>query len=430
MRVLRLTPFFYHDCVTDWPAAYDPVGGMQTQITQLSEWLASRGVEQIVLTLGHPGVPRIRTLCPGLTVHIARAPLLPIKSRLTGIVGLVQAWLVMALIKAARLRRTWQPDLVHVHADGQVWPMLAALASRRLVGVPYVLTVHCSRLAGYRPWSRADRLQHPLVQAIERLAARRAAAVVTLTATTAAALVRAGVPSERVVVVPDTLHYEASSVRGQRPVDSPPLVGFVGRIAHEKGWPDVLALAERVDARFIVVGDGPQADTMRREVTDRGLADRFTFTGFVPHREVAGYLRQMDVVVMPSVHEELGSTSLEAMAQGTPVVAYAVGGLPRTVGEVLPSLLVSAGDVEAFAGAVHSVLADPAPYRAAIAARRSWMAANFGADANLPRLEQVYRAAAGVTDPVVDRRTSLPYQSLSKRRFSHRNRTDTSLCDS
>jgi 2-deoxystreptamine N-acetyl-D-glucosaminyltransferase/2-deoxystreptamine glucosyltransferase len=414
MRVLRLTPFFYHDCVTSWPAEYDPVGGMQTQITQLSEWLAGRGVEQIVLTLGHPGVPRIRTLRPGLTVVVARAPLPPIKSGLTGLVGLVQAWLVMALIKAARIRRTWKPDLVHVHADGQVWPLLAALASRRLVGVPYVLSVHCSRLAGYRPWSRADRMQHPLVKAVERLAARRAAAVVTLTPTTAAALVRAGVPAERVVVVPDTLDYDEPAAREERPPGAPPLVGFVGRIAHEKGWPDVLALAERVDARFIVVGDGPQADAIRREVESRGLAGRVTLTGFVPHHEVAAYLRQMDVVVMPSRHEELGSIALEAMAQGTPVVAYDVGGLPRTVGEVLPGLLVPAGDIEAFAGAVRAVLDDPAPYRAAIAARRPWMAANFGADANLPRLERIYRTAAGVTDSLLHPRTPVPQNSLAQ----------------
>ena len=413
MRVLRLTPFFYHDCVTEWPAEYDPVGGMQTQITQLSEWLAGRGVEQIVLTLGHPGVPRARTLRPGLTVHVARLPLPPIKSRLTGIVGLVQAWLVMALIKSVRMRRTFNPDLVHVHADGQVWPLLAALASRRLVGVPYVLSVHCSRLAGYRPWSRADRVLNPLVKAVERLAARRAATVVTLTTATAAAVVRAGVPSERVVVVPDTLDYNAPEVHEERPRGSSPLVGFVGRIAHEKGWRDLLALADTVDARFIVVGDGPQADIMRREVMDRGLSGRFTFTGFVPHHKVAGHLRQIDVVVMPSRHEELGSTALEAMAQGTPVVAYAVGGLPSTVGEVLPDLLVPAGDIDAFGGAIRSVLADPAPYRKAIAARRPWLAANFGADANLPRLEQVYFNAARVTDSPIDLGATSPQANLT-----------------
>lgn len=396
MRVLRLTPFFYHDCVTDWPAEYDPVGGMQTQITRLSEWLAGRGVEQVVLTLGHPGVPRVRTLRPGLTVRVARAPLPRLRSSLTGMVGLVQAWLVMALVKAARLRRTWKPDVVHVHADGQVWPLLAALASCRLVGAPYVLSVHCSRLAGYQPWSRADRLLHPLVAAVERLAARRAAAVVTLTVTTAAALVRAGVPPEQVVVVPDTLDYAAPAARPRAGESASPLVGFVGRIAHEKGWPDLLALAEHVAAGFVVVGDGPQAEAMRRAVADRGLAERFTFTGFVPHREVAAYLRAMDVVVMPSRHEELGSTSLEAMAQGTPVVAYAVGGLPGTVGEVLPGLLVPPGDVDALAEAVRSVISNPAPHLAAIAERRAWMAASFGCDACLPRLEDVYRTAAGI----------------------------------
>lgn len=404
VRVLRLTPFFYHDCVAEWPPEYDPVGGMQTQITRLSEWLADRGVEQVVLTLGHPGVPRVRTLRPGLTVHVARAPLPPIRSKLTGIVGLNQAWLVAALVKSAWLRRKWRPDLVHVHADGQLWPLLAALFSRRIVGAPYVLTVHCSRLAGYRPWSRADRLQHPFVTAVERFAARRAAAVVTLTATTADTLVRAGVPSSRVMVVPDTLDSlgggaraaAAAAAGAPRANGDLPLVGFVGRIAHEKGWPDLLDLADRIPARFLVVGDGPQSEVMRGEVAERGLADRFTFTGFIPHEQVPEQLRKMDVVVMPSRHEELGSTALEALAQGRPVVAYAVGGLPKTIGEVLPSLLVAPGDIEAFAGAVRGVIADPGSYEAQIESRRPWLDAHYGSESCLPRLEQIYRVASGV----------------------------------
>jgi 2-deoxystreptamine N-acetyl-D-glucosaminyltransferase/2-deoxystreptamine glucosyltransferase len=128
----------------------------------------------------------------------------------------------------------------------------------------------------------------------------------------------------------------------------------------------------------------------------------------VPHHDVATYLRQMDVVVMPSRHEELGSTALEAMAQGTPVVAYAVGGLNHTVGEVLPSLLLPPGDIDALSEAVRSVLVNPDPHSAAIAERRGWLAANFGADACLPRLERVYRTAADVTDSVFDPRTPAP----------------------
>ncbi|CAM5256427.1 2-deoxystreptamine N-acetyl-D-glucosaminyltransferase [Streptomyces alboniger] len=410
MRVLRLTPFFHHDCVTDWPAEFDAVGGMQVQILRLSRELAERGVEQQVMTVGFPGLPKERVDRPGLTVRVTRAPLPRLRSELTGLVGLNQAWLAAVLAACVPLRRTWRPDLVHVHADGQLWALLAGPLVSRLVGVPYCITLHCSRLAVYEPMSRVDRMQHRLVYAAERYALRHARRVSTLTPRTADTVARL-LPLDRglVDVLPDSIgdvgpvpeEQAREYVRGLGVPDGAPLVGMVGRVAHEKGWRDFVTMAGRWDAVsgapgavFLVVGDGPQRERMREAVTEAGLADRFVFTGFLPHDAVPSVMTALDVLVMPSAHEELGGSALEAMACGTPVAGYAVGGLRNTVGGITPSLLVPRGDVEALARAAGDAVTDARRHRKTVDAALPDLLASYGAD-TVDRALEHYRRALG-----------------------------------
>jgi 2-deoxystreptamine N-acetyl-D-glucosaminyltransferase / 2-deoxystreptamine glucosyltransferase len=406
VRVLRLTPFFHHDYVERWPARFDPVGGMQVQILALSRSLARAGVEQLVLTLGFPGLPRTKELEPGLTVRVARAPLPELRSEITGLVGLGQAWLVATIAECIRLRRAgWRPDLIHVHADGQIWPLLAGPIAAAILRSRYVLTVHCSRLSVYRPMSTLDRLAHRFVAEAERRAVRHAAAVTTLTAATANVVsTETGLARERILVTPDAVDLPPASAEDVTAFaerhgleERRPLIGFIGRVAHEKGWPDLLELARLLDdlkPTFLVVGDGPQRERMERELVALGRREQFVITGFVPQPQVAAALGLVDLVVMPSIHEELGGAAVEALLLGTPVAAYAVGGIRATVGSVAPDLLVEAGDVEALAALVRRVLAERAAVVERLHTSRETTARAFDSDAACRRVLDCYRCAA------------------------------------
>ncbi len=416
MRVLRLTPFFHHDCVDRWPAEFDSVGGMQIQILRLSRQLADRGIEQQVLTVGFPGLPKVRTDRDNLTVRVTRAPMPRMQSELTGLVGLNQAWLVGALAECVALRRHWRPHLIHVHADGQLWALLAGPLAARMMGAPYCVTLHCSRLSVYEPMSRFDRLQHNAVARAERWALKGAAAISTLTDRTAGVVADAlGVQRQQIDVLPDSVEPTESPidaaaarafVRRLGVPDGAPVVGYVGRIAHEKGWQHVVEVARRVadtevrGARpvFLIVGDGPQRARMEHEVAAAGLSNRFTFTGFLPHHDIPAVMTALDVLVMPSVHEELGGSAIEAMMEGLPVVAYAVGGLQDTIGRVCPALLVPPGDVHRMAATVSEVLDDGRSYRAAVRAGRSWLIERFGVGQATARTIAHYRRAMDRTD--------------------------------
>src|SRR3712207_7374469 len=84
----------------------------------------------------------------------------------------------------------------------------------------------------------------------------------------------------------------------------------------------------RQPASLVVVGDGP--DRERVHALAAGLP-RVHLTGFVEHTAVPAVLASLDVLVLPSAYEEMGSVLVEAMVAGLPVVASDVGGIPEVV---------------------------------------------------------------------------------------------------
>jgi 2-deoxystreptamine N-acetyl-D-glucosaminyltransferase/2-deoxystreptamine glucosyltransferase len=373
LRVLRLTPFFHHSNVGAWPAQYDPVGGQQTQCMAQSLWLAQKGVEQVVVTLGFPGVPDDYLLRPGLRIRRARYRVPEWRSRTTGLIGLTPNWYwaTRSICRSMRRQGGWRPDLVHIHGDGQIEALALVPWARRLFACPVVLTVHCSRLANYQPMSLRDRLRHSRVQAAERRAVAAADRVICLNPHTRR-IIADSVPfaAEKVHALPDVIDIEdfrraaqgplARSARSQFAFDGRVGVAFVGRIAHEKGWRDVVRLMSEADAqdwRVLFVGDGPQRRDLEAALKAAGLQRRSRVTGFLPREAVAGLIAASDVVVMPSVHEEFGGVAVEAMALGVPVAGYAVGGLRLTVGAVDDRLLVAPGDFRALLGVVAAAMA-------------------------------------------------------------------------
>ena len=366
MHVLRLTPFFHHPDVAAWPAEYDSVGGMQIQVWRQAMWLAKRGVRQHVMTIGFPGLPRRRDLHANLRVERSYLPLPKIRSELTGILGLTQSWALATLLAIRRKARQSRFDLIHIHLDGQIPALLVACLTPALLRQPIVLTIHCSRLSVYQPMSAWDRVTHRLARYLECRALKVAAVSIALTERTAEV---ARPHARRVEVVPDVVdarqfrrpaEVEVDVFR-QRYLLNAPTVGFVGRVAKEKGWAHFVDLASRLRGlglRYLVVGDGPQLRRLEQAVAAQGLQSQFTVTGLIANDQVPAALAACQVVVMPSQHEEFGGVAIEALAVGTPVVAYAVGGLKEILGRIAPKRLVPPGNIDELVDRVYAVLND------------------------------------------------------------------------
>lgn len=100
----------------------------------------------------------------------------------------------------------------------------------------------------------------------------------------------------------------------------------VNRIAQEKNldtliqWmPEVLHLVPK--ARLVLVGDGPEKESLEKLTHSLGLDEEVQFTGMIPHEEVQAYYQAADLYCNLSVTETQGITFIEALANGLPLIA-------------------------------------------------------------------------------------------------------------
>jgi D-inositol-3-phosphate glycosyltransferase len=186
----------------------------------------------------------------------------------------------------------------------------------------------------------------------------------------------AGADPERIAVVPcgvDTELFtpgDAEAARATLGRSGDPLILYVGRLAPIKGLEtllDAIALLARRGrrVRLVVVGgdadepqDGHEAG-LRARITALGIGDLVSFAGPQPQETLRTHYVAADVTVLPSHYESFGMVALEAMACGSPVVASRVGGLTTTVRDGVTGFLVAEGDVNALAGRLETLLADP-----------------------------------------------------------------------
>jgi L-malate glycosyltransferase len=172
---------------------------------------------------------------------------------------------------------------------------------------------------------------------------------------------------------------------------------FVGRIVPNKRIEDHIRLAEMykryIDSyyRFIFVGryDGlPRYSAMIRAliVQYRMLPERFIFTGAVPDDDLAAYYRWADAYVSLSEHEGFCVPLVEAMATDVPVLAYAAGAVPETLGGA--GVLFSPKDFE-FAAEMLGTLVYDRPVRDRIISGQRERVRDFAADRIEQRLKEV-----------------------------------------
>jgi len=143
-------------------------------------------------------------------------------------------------------------------------------------------------------------------------------------------------------------------------MDDRPWVVFAGRLVREKGLGDLVEAVEAFPARagLLIVGDGPYRAQLESQMRGPIQDGRVRFVGALPHAEVRPYLHHADVVVLPSWYEERGRVVLEAMAEGTPVIATRTGGIPESLRDGVNGLLVPVHDPVRLAAAIGRILGD------------------------------------------------------------------------
>ncbi len=162
------------------------------------------------------------------------------------------------------------------------------------------------------------------------------------------------------------------------------VVGFVGRLIPGKGV-DILihalaAARDRVSARLLVAGDGPDRNRLSSLARRTGVGENVEFLGMIDN--VGGFWDRCDVAIVPSDTwiESFCLAALEAMACGKPVVATRTGALPELVLDGVSGTLVSPGDIAALANAIVSYAQLPSMRREHAAAARRRAVERFHID--------------------------------------------------
>jgi glycosyltransferase involved in cell wall biosynthesis len=267
------------------------------------------------------------------------------------------------------------------------------LAAAKLCRVP--LVIHA------RGWTAHTRRVR-LYEALERKLFPLADLVVAVSEAKRRELLRLGVPPNRAITVHNCVEVAEASPSAsahqawaRRQLGLPtdvPVVGSVGRLSAEKGHQYFLEaaaiLARDTRAVFVLVGDGPERDSLGRRIHALGLEGRVVMAGFRPNANQL--IPAMDVVVLPSLSEGLPNAVLEAFSCARPVVASAVGGVPEVLEDGCTGLLVPPASPPHLAQAISAVLGSPDRARQMGLAGLSTVRDRFSFAANAPLLRAAY----------------------------------------
>ena len=177
-----------------------------------------------------------------------------------------------------------------------------------------------------------------------------------------------------------------------------PLIGMISVIRHAKGT-QILAEAARLlrdegrRVHCVIVGDGPWRSHLEAVIAELGVKDLFSLLG---HREdVPEIMRSLNLIAIPSFHEAVPQSGLQALATGVPVVASDVGGIPDIIKQGITGRLVPPKDAAALAQAIRDTLDQREKTRAMTAAGLELIRAEHSLEKMLDRLEAIYRQHLG-----------------------------------
>jgi glycosyltransferase involved in cell wall biosynthesis len=183
-----------------------------------------------------------------------------------------------------------------------------------------------------------------------------------------------------------------------------PTIVFLGRIERAKGVFDLVEampmVLAHVDARLVMIGDGPDAEALKQAVVEAGLGAQVSFTGAVKNKDVPGHLRGATVLAAPSRTtrrwaEQVGMSAIQAMACGVPIVSTRSGSIAEFIDDGVTGVLVPEGDPAALAAALTKLVTDRAMRDQFAERARSESVRRFDARTNIRAVEKRILEACG-----------------------------------
>ncbi|MHB8351330.1 MAG: glycosyltransferase family 4 protein [Thermoplasmata archaeon] len=378
-------------------------GGVERHVDQVARRLAERGHSVSVLTSHlyreYPwqelayGVPREETRGG---VRIRRLP----------VVSLAGGLHYPFFRGLSRAFREEHPDLIHTHTYGTHQVTLAARWRRR-GGPPVILTAHFHPIWSIEGGWFRHRLRGFYDRRVSGRVLRGVDRVIVQTREEERLLRQLRVPLPPIEIIPP----------GRTPLPAPPadpdefrkslglpgpFVLFVGRLASNKGLLELveafrpLAAHDRSVTLVLIGEDGGMRAALEDRIRRRSLEGRVRLTGFLSDEAMlAAAFREARIVLLPSQYEAFGLVLLEALAQGTCVIASRVGGIPEVLDGGAAGRLVPPGEIGPLAVAMRELYDDEAARRRMAEHGRSTVLPRYDWERVVDRLERLFREVSG-----------------------------------
>ena len=354
------------------------LGGIGIYTLNLAKYLKKSGLDVVVVSSG--GNLEERFVSEGIT-------LIKLNIKTKAEFGF-KMWLALPALK--KIVADYKIELIH--AQTRVAQVMAHFL-KRSTGVPYVTTCH-----GFFNYLKLGRKMLP---------AWGDRSIAISKSVQEHLIEDLGVPEENTELVYNGIeidrYLEVDSSKKKFIADAFGLdinkiiVGSVGRLSSVKGYKHLIEAFSQVivksDAQLLLVGDGPEKKALLKQIASLGLRDRvFLDPG---GSSMDGYLSLIDIFCLPSLHEGLGLSLMEAMAAGRACVASDVGGLPELIESGRDGILVPSEDPIALRDAIISLIGNPELREYYSSMAREKAIRNFSMEESAAKTIAVYRSVVG-----------------------------------
>ncbi|MEM3153645.1 MAG: glycosyltransferase family 4 protein [Candidatus Bathyarchaeia archaeon] len=351
LRVMMLT----------WEFPPRIIGGISPHVYYLSKSLAKNGVKVYIVTCDFPGAPSHETL-DGVEVYRVDSYKNPSPD--------FASWVYLMNMNMQKEAASLVKDLGGVNIfHAHDWLVAnAGIGLKHVFRRPLLATIHSTEY-GRRNGIHSD--YERMIHETEAWLTYEAWRVICCSNYMISHVKWVfGLPEDKLIMIPngvDTKEYEKSDAdlnqfRRRFALPEEKIVLFVGRLVYEKGIhvlinavPKVL---EKVNAKFVIVGNGYMQQSLSEHIRNIGLAHKVMFTGFVDNGTLRNLQKCADVSVVPSLFEPFGIVALEAMAAKSPVVVSDTGGLSEIVEHEVTGVKVYPNNPDSLAWGITRVLLD------------------------------------------------------------------------
>ncbi len=335
------------------------IGGISPHVYYLSKYLAKNGAKVYVVTCDFPGALQHETI-EGVEVFRISAYRNPAPD--------FASWVYLMNVNmqkdaAAIAKDLGGVDIFHAH-DWLV--ATASIGLKHVFRKPLIATIHSTEI-GRRNGLHSD--YERMIHETEAWLTYEAWRVICCSNYMRNHVKEVfQLPGDKLDMIPngvETREYEeidTGNFRMKFALPEEKIVLFVGRLVYEKGVHILInaipKILEKVNAKFIIVGDGYMRENLLKLVKKMELAHKVLFTGFLDDKTLRKLQRCADVSVVPSLFEPFGIVALEAMAAKSPVVVSDTGGLSEIVEHDITGVKVYPNNPESLAWGITRVLLD------------------------------------------------------------------------